>query len=316
MCTSHTSVRSRRGFTLVELLVVIAIIGILIALLLPAVQAAREAARRSQCQNNLKQLGLGMHNYHDTNKVFPVSFYGGYGDPLAVGGYTQTSRSYGPLMRMLPFLEQKPLYDVCNHGVNSMVATGQLATVIPGFLCPSDPAPGQVTETNIFVTGGTLVGRNNYRGVMGNDWDWGAYANNTVNPTPAADSFRQNNGLFYHFSVERPRSAAAATDGLSNTLAFGETLFNQNFASSERPTYAWMHAAGSLATVAVPLNHTDEKTPSSVTFDLKHGFSSLHPGGVQFLLADGSVRFISETVALTVIRGLGSMNGGEVVSDF
>jgi prepilin-type N-terminal cleavage/methylation domain-containing protein/prepilin-type processing-associated H-X9-DG protein len=304
----------RRGFTLIELLVVIAIIGILIALLLPAVQAAREAARRSQCQNNLKQLGLGMHSYHDTHKVYPVSLYGGYGDPLAVGGITQTSRSYGPLMGMLPFLEQKPLYDICNHGVNSMAATGQLATAMPGFLCPSDPAPGQVTETNGFVTGGNVVGRTNYRGVMGNDWDWGIYVNNTVT-APVGDSYRQNNGIFYPFSIERPRSSAAITDGLSNTMAFGEALFNQNFSSSgEGPSYFWMHSAGSLASAAIRLNHTDEKSTASVPWHERAGFSSQHPGGVQFLMADGSARFISESVAIDVVRGLGSMNGGEVVA--
>jgi prepilin-type processing-associated H-X9-DG protein len=260
-----------------------------------------------------------MHNYHDTHLVFPVVIYGGYGDPLAVGGYTQTSRSYGPLMRMLPFLEQKPLYETCNTTFNSMTATGHLATSLPGFLCPSDPAPKQVTETNVFITGNTLVGRNNYRGVMGNDWNWGTYTNNTVGPANATpDSFEDNNGIFYAFSIRKPRSSAAVTDGLSNTLAFGETAFNENFANnatSGRPTYSWMHTAGSIATVATPLNHTDEKTAATATFDLRHGFSSLHPGGVQFLLADGSVRFLSETIALGVVRGLGSMNGGEVVPE-
>jgi prepilin-type processing-associated H-X9-DG protein len=115
-------------------------------------------------------------------------------------------------------------------------------------------------------------------------------------------------------TILHPRSSAAATDGLSNTLAMGEKLFNQNYAS-EDSSHSWMSAIGAVATVASPLNGTDEKSTTSIPWHDRVGFSSLHPGGVQFLMGDGSVRFISETVAITVIRGLGSMNGGEVVSD-
>ncbi|NUQ65548.1 MAG: DUF1559 domain-containing protein [Pirellulales bacterium] len=314
--------RLRQGFTLVELLVVIAIIGILIALLLPAVQAAREAARRSQCSNNLKQLALATHNYHDSYNVFPVNVYGGYGDPHGVGGYTQTSRCWSFLLRTLPYLEQMSLYEACNHSFLSMAASGQMATVVPAFLCPSDPVPAQIPETNTYVTGGTLVARTDYRGVIGDDWDWGVYANNTVPGTgqgwlswPTADSFMLNNGMYYCYSIRVPRKAASVLDGLSNTLAIGEKAFNLNYATNTSPpgTYAWAHTAGVLGSAAVPINWTDHRSTTAIAWDQRCGFNSLHPGGAQFGLADGSVRFISETIALTTYRALATIDRGESV---
>ncbi len=309
---------SSPGFTLVELLVVIAIIGILIALLLPAVQAAREAARRSQCTNNLKQLGLATHNYHDSYRCFPVNWYGGYGDPFNLGGYTQTSRCWSHWMRILPYIEQTAIYDRARQGNISLADSGLLATVIGTFLCPSDPAPPVVTENNIYISGGISVARSNYRGVAGNDWDWGAFANNTVITAgwdrPVADSFMDNNGLYYWYSMRKPRSTASVTDGLSNTLAIGEVAFNQNYVSDFPGTYTWAHSMACCVSAAIPLNRTNPRSTTSVPWDQRLNFNSLHPGGVQFALGDGAVRFLSETIELGVFRAVASIDGGESVS--
>jgi prepilin-type processing-associated H-X9-DG protein len=149
---------------------------------------------------------------------------------------------------------------------------------------------------------------------MGDDWDWGAYANNTVTTPASTDSFVNNNGIFFCFSMQRPRSSAAITDGLSNTLAIGEKVFNEKFANSSE-TFTWMNSVGVIGTAASPLNGTDEKTSTSASWDIRWGFSSLHPGGAQFLMGDGSVRFVSETVALPIYRAMATMNGGEVASN-
>jgi prepilin-type N-terminal cleavage/methylation domain-containing protein len=315
----------RAAFTLVELLVVIAIIGVLVALLLPAVQSAREAARRMQCSNNLKQLGLAMHNYHDTYSVFPISTYGGYGDPDGMGGYTQTSKCWGILARMLPFMEQQTLYDACNPSLNSMAASGRMNTVVKGFMCPSDPvaSTGLNVDNNTYITGGTTVAVTNYRGMMGNDWNWGAYTNNTV-VTPGwlswgtADSFMDNNGLFFAFVNKKPKSMANILDGTSNTLAIGEKSVNRNFAGATGGLVctSWMHTACTEASGALPLNLTKFNTPvAAVTWDFQLDFNSLHPGGAQFCRADGSVSFISRTIPLTTYRALSSIDGGEAISN-
>lgn len=221
-------------------------------------------------------------------------------------------------MRILPYIEQTAIYDRAQQGNISLADSGLLATVIGTFLCPSDPAPPVVTENNPYITGGISVARSNYRGVAGNDWDWGAFRNNTVvtggwSGWVPGDSFMENNGLYYWFSMRKPRSTASVTDGLSNTLAIGEMAFNQNFVNS-MPSYSWAHSAACCASAAIPLNRTNPRSTTSVPWDERWGFSSLHPGGVQFALGDGSVRFLSETIELGVLRGLASIDGGELVS--
>ena len=302
------------GFTLIELLVVIAIIAVLIALLLPAVQQAREAARRSQCKNNMKQLGLALHNYHDALRAFPISLYGGYGDTAGVGGYTQTSKSWGWPVHLLPYLDQAPLYMLCNPGANTMLASGQLATVIPVFNCPSDPAGTREVENHTYITGSLTCAINNYKGVMGSDWNWGAYANNVV---VAGDAFTNNNGLLYTLDYRDYRKISMVTDGLSNTMFLGETVCNKNFAvDPSGPGNNWMNAASTCASTAVPLNTFTFATAASFPWDQRWSFGSAHVGGAHFLLGDGAVRFISSNISLVTYRGLSTIAGGEVIGEF
>jgi prepilin-type N-terminal cleavage/methylation domain-containing protein len=315
--TSHSANRTRvlkLGFTLIELLVVIAIIAVLIALLLPAVQQAREAARRSQCKNNLKQLGLALHSYHDSVGAFPISLYGGYGDTAGVGGYTETSKSWGWPVRLLPYIDQANLFTLCNPGVNTIAASGQINSVVPVFNCPSDPSGSRETSSNQYITGGIPVAINNYKGVMGNDWNWGTYTNNTV---AAGDAFTDNNGLLYALDYRKYRKISNIVDGLSNTTFIGETVSNPNFAADTNgPGNNWMNAASTCATTAVPLNVFSFNTPASFTWDQRWSFGSNHVGGAHFLLGDGAVRFISANIATQTYRGLASINGGEVIGEF
>ncbi|WP_437223016.1 DUF1559 domain-containing protein [Planctomicrobium sp. SH661] len=322
---SSSSHRSKRlqGFTLIELLVVIAIIAVLIALLLPAVQQAREAARRSQCKNNLKQLGLAIHNYHEVFGTFPINMYGGYvtttpgypGD-AALNGYTQTSKSWGFLSRLLPQLDQTPLFNRLQPGEVAVDANGLLATGVSVFSCPSNSVGLTNTEYTAYVTN-QPVGVTSYKGVMGSDWDWGAYINNVV--TEGRDSFTDNNGLFPVVSCHKLRRLRDITDGTSNTTVIGEAVYVPGFvqAASSEPGAAWMLTGPTVATAAIPLNTAKaSSTAAGVSWDSRYGFSSPHTGGAHFLLGDGAVRFLSDNINMTTYRSLASMNGGELIGEF
>lgn len=302
------------GFTLIELLVVIAIIAVLIALLLPAVQQAREAARRSQCKNNMKQLGLALHNYHDSLSTFPISLYGGYGDTANVGGYTQASKSWGWPVHLLPYLDQAALYRLCNPGINTLASSGQIATVVTVFVCPSDPAGTREVENTTYITGNTTCAISNYKGVMGSDWNWGTYTNNVV---ALGDAFTDNNGLLYTLDYRDCKKMSRITDGTSNTIVIGETVCNKNFATdgAGAPGNNWMNAASTCATTAVPMNRFNGST-TGLPWDQRWSFGSAHVGGAHFLLADGGVRFISTNISLVTYRALSTLSGGEVISEF
>ena len=332
------------GFTLVELLVVIAIIGVLVALLLPAVQAAREASRRSKCTNNSKQLGLALHNYHDVFRVFPINYSQsaqGFNAPSGNSG-DNDSRQCSWMALILPYIEQSNLYNTINWNLGmkdsggrptSNVAIAQ--SVVPTYRCPSD-ASGAVGNgrygtrewlgrwpDDIFGKfGGT-----NYKGCMGSDWNWGVFAN-PMGGTP--NGLDGGNGIFVRDENVRGanpkdvRNMSQVTDGLSNTLAIGEAL-------PELVSHTWWYGMNATeATSAIPLNYyvgvfrtTNSRTNyfgSQTLFapfwdwNNNYSFASQHPGGGMFTYGDGSTRFISENINLQTYRALGTMNGGETAT--
>ncbi len=336
----------RRGFTLIELLVVIAIIAVLIALLLPAVQAAREAARRAQCVNNLKQLGIALHNYHDTLGRLPygaiVALPGNYWYPTGVGG---EHYRYSTLAMLAPFLEQTAIFGALNYSYPIYMPEGSIAppntsvfSVQVGlFLCPSD-----AVKT---VLAGFAPAN---------------YMANAGNGLPGGSAFHENpNGCFFYNSGV---TFAAIQDGLSQTVAISESILGQaNGAFQIAPGTPVNPQEVMAQQVAVDINalppadltvaecqsaaagtsgyyngqrcaswvqgdfrhalYTHYYPPNSKTYDCLRGSDygwkaarSRHPGGVNALFGDGSVKFVKDSINAVTWQALATRAGGEVVS--
>lgn len=278
--------RGKRGFTLVELLVVIAIIGVLIALLLPAVQQAREAARRMSCNNNLKNLVLGLHNHHDVYGAFPAGAdHTGTGD----------REMWGWGARILPFIEQTSLYDqlrVPDQFLKVTLDDTTLRTLtqtkLDIFICPSDPG-GHLMD------GGQMNGGRgrHFNGLSSVDNNFRVAKSNYVAVCGMFDvDHRRNNGVMFRGSETR---MADLTDGTSNTFLLGER--NRRCAQG-----AWVgnrNVTGggpqgcdyTLGRVTLVLND-----PSNASHRCTEGFASEHPGGGLFAYADGSIHFIADTI--------------------
>jgi prepilin-type N-terminal cleavage/methylation domain-containing protein/prepilin-type processing-associated H-X9-DG protein len=320
----------RSAFTLIELLVVIAIIAVLIGLLLPAVQKVREAAARMSCSNNLKQIGLAVHNYHDANNKLPVSQYGDYSDPAAFGGFRYSSTSWSFLAFILPYLEQDNLFRNGNIPTASLSASSARADAVKTFLCPSDQMSSLRTfnQRSRYAWGGGgpsttfLVGLTNYKGVLGSNFIYGDYANATPAFVNGGDGFWGANGLFSLDMWKRPVSLVGITDGTSSTFMVGEDIWTPEYANGDQPGngFAWAHAVEATASCAMPPNNIKRTngTPIDVTsmdqahWGSYHGFKSRHAGGVQFVFADGGVRFVTNSIPLGTYRALASYAGGEV----
>ncbi len=345
---------NRSGFTLIELLVVIAIIGILIALLLPAVQQAREAARRTQCKSNLKQLGIALHNYHDAHRTFPPNLIPG-GRPGS-GGYIGYSQgNWGVLAYLTPFLEQTAVYGLLNLESPTYANVGgqwvipdpnnrqAAATLVPLYLCPSDAS--HKVSSNWGVTEG--IGPANYCGNMGTGFDPDGQQHGS--PYEA-------DGVFFADSSIR---IADLRDGSSNTAAMSESLLGEGATAmgstppgTEQTVYKNLAFGQEIndanCAAATTWNQADPRqfswysgeircasynhyyTPNSKFYDcIANGPASLgfiasgwkaarsyHPGGVNLLLCDGAVRFISENIDQGIWRKLATRAGGEVVGEF
>jgi prepilin-type N-terminal cleavage/methylation domain-containing protein/prepilin-type processing-associated H-X9-DG protein len=309
--------RHSRGFTLVELLVVIAIIGILIALLLPAVQAAREAARRSQCSNNLKQLGLGLVNYESAFRVLPpTEIHGGTWMPAYRDPYNYQHCDWEGQIGMwcnliFPFIEQQAVYDKLDFQIIPQYASADnvdvMLMVFPIFLCPSDPYRGLTTDW-----GG--AGRNarimHYYAVNGSD-------ENTTNThrdqKPGQNWYghcNRHDGIFYNDSLT---TIAAIRDGTSSTAMLCE-VWGRKYPNHETipgdPRGPESSRGMNLHT-AVYFDYT----PNSYHGNPWHA-ASFHPGGVNVLLADGSVHFAPDTIDLATWKALATVFGGEVIQGF
>lgn len=322
------SKQRRRGFTLIELLVVIAIIAILIALLLPAVQQAREAARRTQCKNNLKQLGLALHNYHDAHSTFPNQA----GDSLY---------GYSALAQILPYLDQGNLYNEFDFTQPLQVGLPWAPAVNPimadivkrplvALLCPSEPGDP------IYIDG------------SGNEWAGGNYLVNGGSGRGVDYCSSSNDGLFWRGSKTKFRDL---TDGTSNTVALAEVLFGNrgpDTATLDDPqrqikrisgggpctvtsdsmvgmagtTYegrrsgAWSLSTGYHSLVHGYFSPNSEIPDHTHHGEILSGTRSMHVGGSQVTLCDGSVRFISDSVDRELVRNLFARNDGQVLGEF
>ncbi|MGB7949626.1 MAG: DUF1559 domain-containing protein, partial [Candidatus Binatia bacterium] len=301
----HVASLRRPGFTLVELLVVIAIIGVLVALLLPAVQAAREAARRTQCTNNLKQFGVAMLNHHATKKTFPP------GSMRDIGGGKPNFRDprVSPHTRLLPYLEEQALYDIVDwtYGWESDVHTVLRKTNVPGFACPSkdnnDAAYYYVG--NQWKTGPGEYATH-YVGVLGaKGLIPGSRDNYDVDNSTAQHGGFATNGILIR---DRAISAAKVTDGLSKTFLMGEMAWDIG------EFEAWMGGLSpgwqnSMTTKNVlhPLNSYKYDLQFNQLFINDTSFGSEHAGrGAHFLMGDGSVHFLSEDIQLDLLKSFAS----------
>jgi prepilin-type N-terminal cleavage/methylation domain-containing protein/prepilin-type processing-associated H-X9-DG protein len=327
------------AFTLIELLVVIAIIGILIALLLPAVQKIREAAARMKCGNNLKQMGLALHNYHDTYNSFPPAKI----NSGSAGRYTaQTSYYPGKpfvynhtgFVLLLPFIEQEPLYKQynfdypsCNSSWQGMpLAMGGLPADHPNALvvgqrvaiyeCPSDKAPDVANEAGQGPYARTNARRGNYLFNCGYTNDY---------------TLSYNVGSLYAgaFGTNGGARVTDIKDGSSNTLAIGESKQDHTYASYGPYWGSGTHTAvqgyvGGVWTSYLPPDGFNVNFPWGRVVDGKSGragqlqyawgFGSWHPGGANFVFCDGSVRFLPDSISFPVLQGLATVNGGEIIS--
>ena len=356
----------RRGFTLIELLVVIAIIAVLIALLLPAVQSAREAARRTQCVNNLKQIGLALHNYISSLDALPPSGSSNYNTAY----YEKITNAFGMKPRILPYMEQQQVFNAINFNVDPEWGTfggweGANITAkamrIASFLCPSDLRKGNRNNRN--ATNGEVSQVTNYMNNIGGNrmYNGGKPDGPAYFPGTGPESNAANNSLATRATV----TLASVTDGTSNTAIWSEIVKGDGVdPGNARDGLGMVYTGGSrLANIALPnliarnqadsvlcerstsknfswkgerwlaqdpgrggfYSHTQTPNRKSCVYNDDNGISnsnweaimtaaSAHPGGVNVLMLDGSVKFVKSTTNYATWYGLGTMAGGEVIS--
>ncbi|MBN1911787.1 MAG: DUF1559 domain-containing protein [Pirellulales bacterium] len=319
---SFWSERKKSAFTLVELLVVIAIIGILIALLLPAVQAAREAARRIQCNNNLRQIVLAALAYESQSRMLPVNY--------PQHKYVNDDPKLNPngaswMAHILPLLEKGSMYDVLDlsgtaatgHGILNAQNQSIISKLVPAYLCPSDSLDGDSQEsfrTDAWQYPGSQgypLATMNYAGVVGPHVPLGPGSPCTFGGLPycnnlgSAPFIKECTGTFWRHSYRVPPTMKSFQDGTSNTVIIGEIV----------PEYdhfkVWALSNGSIAFTSIPLNYVDYANVGAWLVLDNVGFHSRHPQGANFAFADGHVVFLNDSIDMDVYYGLSTRAEGE-----
>lgn len=301
----------RRALTLVEVLVVVGITSLLIALLLPALQASRESSRRVECQNKLKQLGASVALFHNAHGRYPP------GQMFGDFGSGPDSRAWSWLARVLPYVEQEATYRTGGIPDQKLDASAATARQITVFLCPSDGFSHQGPRTDAGHLGTLPVGQTNYKAVCGSNWgadsSLGLAHIGTDWPNPARngsyDGQDNGDGIMLRSDWRAWHAISKVTDGTSNTFMIGEDLPEKNRWCS------WPYANNAYATCAIPPNVAPivGHNYSPGFWPNVLGFRSWHPRGLHFAIADGSVRFVNTDVSLRTYRAMGTISGGEHV---
>jgi prepilin-type N-terminal cleavage/methylation domain-containing protein/prepilin-type processing-associated H-X9-DG protein len=339
----------RRGFTLIELLVVIAIIAVLIALLLPAVQAAREAARRAQCINNMKQIGLGLHNYHTVSDSFPPGAVMAYGNTPGVTDALNSWNNWSASALLLPYLEQGNLYQAINFSIAALYPptfplTAANTTMydmrVASFLCPSDPEAGRIRINNYHMCLGASTNglATNTNGMFSNLVSYGlrditdgstntvAYSEVIVGATQNGNSTRQNGVVDATYpNGSQVADAFAAQNLVMQALSACTDRWKTSSASftnrgGER--WGWGTTGVSMfVTIATPNSkqypwRSCRHQCAGCGADAAQisNATSFHPGGVNVAMGDGSVRFVKDSVNMQTWWALGTRNRGEILS--
>jgi len=304
-----------RAFTLIELLVVIAIIAILIGLLLPAVQKVREAANRMKCSNHLKQLGIAVHNYHESTGEMPYNCSVNFGDCCGAN-----APRWSWIARVLPHMEQDNLFrmanvsDTTNLDANATVLDA-ISRKINTLICPSDNGPSTMTDRANLE--GYRIGVTNYKGVAGGNWGngearwlWGTPNGPFSWPlgTDNHSGVLNGNGIFWRKDHLKKKTLSHIEDGTSNTFMIGEDVPTLNTHCS------WPYANGAVGTCGIGPNSKQSNGQPYASWDWPnvYSFRSKHSTGLQFALADGSVRFVKESITLANYRAMASIAGGEI----
>jgi len=326
----QTTARDRLAFTLVELLVVIAIIAVLIGLLLPAVQTAREAARRSACSNNIKQIGLAMHNHHEIHGRLPLNGGDGVG-----GRYSYQAgdhRKGTELVKILPHVEQSAFFDRLSFAGDIVAQIDGDVTlrtqVVSVYRCPSDDYPAfSLASPNRPI--GNYAGSPGAQATASNAGSCTTYPGNTFGNGADAHSNHTDgariSGVFAGRAAWSARFSEVP-DGLSSTILVGEV---RGRCSAHIANLGWYNSHRGILSTAIPLNFPtcpgeregNDGTPvlncnSWNNWSTEGGFKSRHPGGVMFVLCDGSVRFLSENIEYRNLQRLGDRRDGEPVQPF
>jgi prepilin-type N-terminal cleavage/methylation domain-containing protein/prepilin-type processing-associated H-X9-DG protein len=327
MCSSNTRYSGRRGFTLVELLVVITIIGILVALLLPAVQAAREAARSLQCSNNMRSLGLALHGYAAANGHFP--FGASHPEHTWTTLNTDVNNHGSYLVALLSFVDQQGLYDACDFKTstdyNSRIGEQPIHEIwVQTFLCPSDSpvkywGGNQLYWTSPSSTQNQKRATSNYAASMGSQFfNSSVYPGNVFGtgsePHGHGSSGNVISGVFGHMTYGA--SLLEMTDGLSCTIALGETLPGCSLHARD----GWMHPNSLWFATSAPINCADccrdGETDGNGNWSCEQAFRSMHRDGCNFTFCDGSVQFISENIDYMTYQRLGDRRDDQPIGPY